>query len=59
MLRQILKGYIKVHCDMLGYAVVVWAFVVLVCLDIFGYVWVRLGMFEHVNLCFGMLKQVI
>ena len=46
---RIIKVNIKVCCDMLKYAVVFWACVVLVCLDIFGFVWVRLGMFEYVK----------
>ena len=29
-------GYVKLHCDMLGYAVRFWACVVLVYLDMFG-----------------------
>ena len=44
-----IKGYVQVHCDMLGNAVVFWARVILADFDLFGYVWVCFGMFENVN----------
>ena len=55
----IYRGYVKVHRYMLGYDVVFWVCVVLVCLDIFWYVWVCLGIFDYVDVWLGMLEEIL
>ena len=45
-----IQGYVGLHCNMLGYAVVFWACFVLVCFDILGCVWICFGKFEYVNI---------